>query len=237
MHFLYNRMKGKEMNNYTKNNTIYQTLEYIQPQTAPKKGFHPFYIFPILYVVSVYMMPFWAQFEAEQLSFFTYLIFLPLLFGVSNIIVSVKFCKPENRRILLNACVLVKYSLIPFFLVGGCIVLFFLFLSLIPVPFMIFVGPSLALMCSMIGWLILAFEAPYTISYLCASAKENTRPKATVVVHSILQFFFTVDVIDVMVLTLRERRWVKLTVGVILLLVIAVIALVALIGSGIAHEL
>lgn len=228
----------------TRNNNMFQTEKNIQqqsqslnePQMKTQNGFHPFYIFPLLYVVSVYLMPVWLHFQ-EDCSVLFYLFFLPLLFGIINIIVSIRFCKSENRIILLNATVLTKYALIPFFLAGGCIVLLCLCLSLIPVPFMIFVGPTAAGFCCVIGWLILAFEAPFSISYLCASAKANVRPKAVVVVHSILQFFFTMDVIDVMVLTFREQRWVKLTIGVILLLMLTGIALIAWIGIGIIQAL
>lgn len=232
------------MNNYIENNnfskptfpTQQQSPLFTEHQTEDNNGLHPFYIFPFLYVVSIYFFPFLLQFKADN-SILSYLLFLPLVFGIVNIIVSVKFCKPENRMILLNSTVLMKYALIPFFLFGGCLVVLCLCLSLIPVPFMIFLGPAATFLCLVIGWLILAFEAPYAISYLCASSKTNVWPKALIVIHSILQFFFTVDVIDVMVLTLREKKWIKLTIGIIVLLVLAVIALVVLFGVGLVKAL
>ena len=41
-----------------------------------------------------------------------------------------------------------------------------------------------------------------------------------VIIHSILQFFFVGNVIDLMALTLKERKWRKLTITIIILLAI-----------------
>lgn len=178
---------------------------------------HPFIIFPLLYVVSVYLLPvFFVMMEESSLA--SYLVYLPLVFGVINIIVSITFCKPENRIILFHSTVLVKYTLIPFFIIGGMILTASFLISFIPVPFMIFIGPVVTVLGSVIGWLVLAFGAPYAIAYLRLSAKAGVRTKAAVVLHIILQFFFTLDVIDVMILTLKERRWQKLTLFLIILL-------------------
>ena len=81
--------------------------EYQLQYGSRRTGFHQFYIFPLLYVLSMYgalgPIPF----------------FVPLLFGVVNVIVSVTYCKPENRRILFNTVVIMKYALIPFYILGG----------------------------------------------------------------------------------------------------------------------
>ncbi|MFQ9514411.1 MAG: hypothetical protein ACLRZ9_01150 [Eubacterium sp.] len=188
---------------------------------------HLFYIFPLLYVLSVYLLPVFFSI-AEEDSIVSYMMYLPIVFGVLNIIVSVKFCKPENRNMMLNASVLVKYALIPFFIVGGFTLLAALFLAFIPVPFMIFLGPTIAAMGAAGGWLIVAFGSPYVIAYLRLSSKTNMKVKAIVIIHCILQFFFTLDVIDVMYLALKEGKWKKLTIFIIVLLVLAAILLFAL---------
>lgn len=191
-----------------------------------RKGFQSFYTFPILYVISVYLFPVFFLIGEED-SGVSCLVYLPVILGVVNIIVSVLFCKPENRMMMLNAAVLVKYSLIPFFIVGGLMVGASLLLSFIPVPFMIFAGPVIAGIASFIGWLAVAFGASYTISYLCLSFRAGMHSKSKVVVYSILQFFFTLDVIDVMILSRKEGKWKKLTVSIIILL--AVLAMLFLI--------
>ena len=198
------------MEAYTENNL----------QTAEKRnGFRSFYIFPILYVMSAYLLPVFFLIGEED-SGVSCLVYLPVILGVVNIIVSILFCKPENRMMMLNAAVLVKYSLIPFFIVGGFMVCASLLLSFIPVPFMIFAGPMMAGIASFIGWLIVAFGAPYVISYLRLSSGAGMHSKSMVVIHSILQFFFTLDVIDVMILSRKEGKWKKLTVFIIILLAV-----------------
>lgn len=187
------------------------------------KGLHPFYIFPLLYVLSIYLMPAYLSIQIEGIDL-ACLIFLPFVFGILNIIAAVKFCKPENRNIMLNATVLVKYALIPFFALGGIAITIFLLLSFIPVPFMIFAGPMVFLLGIIYGWFVLAFEAPYTISYVRLSSEANTLSKAMMVVHVILQFFFFVDVVDVMFLALKARKWKKLTITLIVVCVILALA-------------
>lgn len=205
-------------------------------QCEQREGFHSFYIFPILYVVSVYCSPILAGLE-QLVPAAAYFIFLPFVFGGLNIVAAVNYCKPENRIMMLNAAVLVKYALIPFYIFGGFLIIIGALMTFIPVPFMIFVGPMLAVLGTAFGWLILAFGSPYTIAYLRLSSKTKIRPAVMAVLHSVLQFFFTLDVIDVMILTLKERKWKKLTIGIIVLLTTAIILLFVWIVVKIAGSL
>lgn len=210
------------MNEYT--TPEINTISQPEGQTFEHaRGFHPFYIFPLLYVLSIYLMPAYLSIQIEGVDL-TCLGFLPFAFGILNIIAAVKFCKPENRNIMLNAAVLVKYTMIPFFALGGIAITLFLLLSFIPVPFMIFAGPMFFIFGIIYGWFILAFESPYTISYLRLSSESNALSKAIAVVHGILQFFFFADVVDVMFLTLRARKWKKLTITLIVICVISALA-------------
>lgn len=200
-----------------------------------RKGFHPFYIAPLLYIVSVYLFAFMLM-QGTDLPFFNS-IYVPLVSGVLNIIVSVVFCKPQNRMMMLNAAVLVKFALIPFFVVGGILVFMSFVLSFIPVPFMIFVGPLLGAMGLIVGWAVLAFGSPYVISYLHLSSKAGIRPSGMVALHGIAQFFFTLDVIDVMILAWRERKWRKFIVCMIILTILLIVALIFLLMLGIVGML
>jgi len=49
------------------------------------------------------------------------------------------------------------------------------------------------------------------------------------VLHIILQFFFTLDVIDVICLSFKARRNVKMSVAVIVLMSVSVILIIALV--------
>ncbi len=200
------------------------------------KKLHMFYLFPVLYVASVYLFPVFFILS-EKLPFFSYFAYAPLVFGIINIIASVKFCKPECLHIMLNSAVLVKYILIPFFLIGGFIVAVFLLSSIIPVPFMIFFGPFMAFIICLIGWVVLAFSAPYTISYLRLSQKAGTRPVFLAVIHALLQFFFFLDVFDVMYLTLKEGKWKKLTITLLSLMAITLIGFFIFVFSAIVRTI
>lgn len=199
-------------------------------QEEQKKGFRPFYIFPLLYVISIYIYLFSVVEDIGVAQSFAG--YLPIVFGIVNIVVSILYCKPQNRILMLNAAVFVKFALIPFFIVGGLAVFMSFFLSFIPVPFMIFVGPMLGLMGIFVGWVILVLESPYVISYLRLSSKAKLRSKGMVILHSILQFFFTVDVFDVMVLAIREGKWKKLILCLCILAVLLVVFLFLFIATG-----
>lgn len=205
-------------------------------QLEQRKGFQPFYICPLLYIASFYLIPVVYSIVQEG-SGASCILCLPIVFGVLNIIVSVKFCKEENRIMLLNAAVLVKYAMIPFFIIGGLIVAVSFMMAFMPVPFMIFLGPMAAAMEVVAGWLILAFASPYTICYLYLDSKVNIRSRFMTAIHIILQFSFTLDVIDVMYLTLKEHKWKKLTIFFIILLAIGAILLLLLIILGIVRLL
>lgn len=201
-------------------------------QGVRSKGLYLFYLFPLFYVMSVYLIPVFAAGlkKGDMLSF---LVYLPVLLGVVNIIVCIRFCKPGNRIMLLNGAVFIKYALIPFYIVGGLALMITFLMSFIPVPFMIFLFLPVSAIGAVAGWLILALGAPYTISYLRLSVKEGTCPKRMAVICGILQFFFTVDVIAVMVLAWREHKWRKLSIAIIVMLAAAMVILLILCLFGI----
>ncbi|MCM1180345.1 MAG: hypothetical protein NC347_08830 [Clostridium sp.] len=213
------------------NNELQEPITQVENQ---KKGFHHICAAALMYVLSIYLVPiivsaFLTLVDKDMIVYSLFLI--PVILGIVNIIVSVKCCKPGNRIMLLNAAVLVKYSLIPFFIFNGFASALFLLLTFSPVPFMIFVAPGASVMLWIVGWFVMALGMPYTISYLCVSAREKLRSKGMVIIHSLTQFFFVVDVIDVMVLTMKEHKWKKLTITVMILLAILTLLLLVLLVS------
>lgn len=212
------------------NNNINNELQQpIVQTTNQKKRFHYIYVISLMYVLSLYLVPVIASIlMSMDINIGGYIFFIPIIIGIANFVVSIKNCSPGNRIILLNAAVLTKYALIPFFIINQCLIVIFLLFTFIPVPFMIFMGPMGSLFLLVVGWFVMVLGTPYTISYLCISAKEKLRPKGMAIIHSLLQFFFVVDVIDVMVLTLKERKWIKLTITIIILLAILVLLMLIL---------
>lgn len=219
-----------EIDNKTDNNLQRPVVQI----TNPNKGFHYIYALSLIYVLSIYLVPVIISILISMDKDVAYSLFLiPIIIGIANFIISIKCCKPGNRIVLLNAAVLIKYALIPFFIINGFASVVFALSTFIPVPFMIFVAPIASLGVAVAGWFVLVLGAPYPISYLCVSAKEKLRSKGMVIIYSLLQFFFVFDVIAVMVMTLKERKWKKLTITIIILLIILILLTIILLGLGI----
>lgn len=86
------------------------------------------------------------------------------------------------------------------------------------------------------GYGILLGAAPYAIAYLIKSCKDGIHPKWLAVLAGICQFFFSFDVLAMMVLTLKERHRVKTTIAVfcamcLALLLIVLYVVMTLIGA------
>lgn len=199
-----------------------------------RTGFRPLYTVPILYLVSLYACPILIMaFDLEIVNYDTgdssglLLLQIPVCLAIANIVAAAVGRRNESRAFLLNSAVLLKYGLIPFYLVGGLLVALAALSSLIPVPFMIFVGPTIAMSFSFIGWLLMLSGSAYSLAYLKASRRAGALPATLATLSTVLQFFFVADVIDVMVLTWREGRWRKATVAVAIVIGLVALALLA----------
>lgn len=193
------------------------------------KKLNKFYIFPVLYVLSVYLM-FAGLIKGTENPLACLLVLAPFIFGILNIIMCAKCCRSEYRYIMLSSAVIVKYCLIPFFIVGGFLIAgSFISGILFPLPPMFIVGTLIAFLLCIAGWLVLAFGSPYTISYVVLSKKAGSTTGGMAALHIILQFFFTMDVIDVICLSFKAHRNIKSAIAVIILFIVAIIAIIALI--------
>lgn len=198
-----------------------------------KGGFHPIYALAVLYVISVYSFPFLFFSANDKLAAATYEgevapqywpFLVPVIFGIANVVVVNLVKNRLHRLYFLNCALLIKYSLIPFYLVGGLCIVIALLLIFTPVVIMVFVGPAVAVSFSVIGWLALAFGSPYSLTYIIKSARAGVHGKVLSAIAAVLQFVFTADVISIMVLSIKEGRGRKLVAAVMLLLVVAMIA-------------
>lgn len=207
----------------------------IAAPATDKKYNKIYYIFPILYILMVYVMWFGILFNTvipvKNMNFdSTYAFIIMAFLCLTNIIVPIIFAKRVDRTVLLNGAMIVKCGLIPFYIMGGCLILTVLMLSFIPVPMMIFLAPGLAFMLGVIGWLILAFSSPYSIAYFVMAAKQKKCQTYVAVIVSILQFIFTLDVVSLFCMSLMERKWVKLIIAIAVILFVALAAIVILIA-------
>lgn len=194
------------------------------------------YIFPTLYVLVIYVIWFGILFTTtilkESLNFdASYALIILAVLCLANIIVPIIFAKRIDRTALLNGAMIVKCGLIPFYIMGGGLILMVLMLSFIPLPFMIFLAPGMAFMLGVIGWLILAFSAPYSIAYFVMAAKQKKCQTYVAVIVSILQFIFALDVVSLFCMSLMERKWMKLIISLAVILFAALAVIVILITA------
>ena len=189
-----------------------------------QKGFRPIYLLAIAYVIVIYtILVSFIVLDGDEIRIGV--LWLPILAGLLNLILVTIFRKRISREELLNCAIIVKYCLIPFYMLGGLGVLGVFILSVIPVPFMIFMGLAAVLML-VYGWIVIICSAPFSIAYIAASYKEGRHNKILLVIAGIMQFFFTVDVISIMFLAIKENKWVKTSIAVIVLFIVCIVGLI-----------
>ncbi|MGN0155797.1 MAG: hypothetical protein ACI39N_00980 [Lachnospiraceae bacterium] len=193
-----------------------------------EKGFLPIYILAACYVASVYLfpvIPYWGSKinTNKGYDFGGWLLVLPLILDIISLIVVIFGKNLIGRTRFLNCAILIKYSLIPLFMIGGFCVVAALLLTFTPVVIMIFAGPMMAVTLSVLGWIVMLGSVSYSLAYIIKSYKQGIHGKAISVIAGIFQFFFAVDVISIMVLSLKEKKCVKVTIAIIVLLILAVL--------------
>ncbi len=176
------------------------------------------YVVPVIYVLGMYMMPvlFWLicnMQEATESFDAGWIMVMPIVLGLINLAVVLILGKRISRVQLLICTRIIKYALIPFYVIGGFCIIVALLLMLTPVVVMIFVGPTVAIVLSVIGWLGLLGAAPFSIAYIVRACSERVQGKVLSVFAGIFQFFFTMDVIFVIVLAVKDRSFVKAQKG------------------------
>ena len=184
------------------------------------------YILPVLYVVVSYTFFLLVGFFDNAIKLQILSILLPFIMGIVNLIVVLTVGRKWSRKTLLNCTLIIKYGLIPFYLIGGSITAYVTLMALFPLPLMALFGLVSAVLL-IFGYGILLGSAPYAIAYLVKSCKDGVHPIWLAVLGGICQFFFSFDVLAMMVLTLKERHRVKTTVAVICAMCLAVLLITA----------
>lgn len=130
---------------------------------------------------------------------------LPLILGTVNLI-AVLICRKLDRSCFLNCTLIIKYLLLPFYLFGGlCVVLAWLILF-IPVPGVNFLGPIIGTTLAVMGYAGLIGAAPFSLTYIVRAGQDKTHPVWLCVLSGCSQFVFTLDVISIMILSLKEGK-------------------------------
>ncbi len=152
-------------------------------------------------------------------------ILLPFILGLVNLIVVLTVGRKWSSRTLLNCTLIIKYGLITFYLIGGCLVIAVTVLAIFPLSFMALFSIIMILFL-VVGYGVLSGSAPYAIAYLVKVCKEGTCSKGVEFLSGICQFFFLFDVVAMIVLTLKERHLVKTTIFVYVAMKICILPVV-----------
>ena len=142
------------------------------------------YVVPVIYVLGMYMMPvlFWIicnMQEATDSFDAGWIMVMPIVLGLINLAVVLILGKRISRVQLLICTRIIKYALIPFYVVGGFCIVVALLLMFTPVVIMIFVGPTVAIVLSVIGWLGLLGATPFSIAYIVRACSEGVQGDKT----------------------------------------------------------
>lgn len=183
-----------------------------------RKGCRWIYIMPVLYVLSAYLLPVillgvgkGIDTDAKSAGYSLCFWGLPILVGILNLIVVLTVGRRATRIQLLNCARIVKYGLTPFFVLGGICIALCILLMFTPVVIMIFVGPVAAFMLSVIGWIVLACGAPYSMAYIVRAYKEKVHGGVLSTFAGIFQFFFVMDVIFLIIQACKDRRYRRIS--------------------------
>jgi len=91
---------------------------------------------------------------------------------------------------------------------------------------MVFVAPVIAIAFTVYGWSVIVAVAPFSVAYMLKAKKEGALPGIIAKLAIVTQFFFAFDVVVVMLLAiLRERKWVKLTVFLLSMLILCALGI------------
>lgn len=152
--------------------------------------------------------------------------FLPVTLLVINLIIVIINFKRLDRTVFLGVAVLIKYILIPLYIVGAVFMALCFLLVFSPVVIMVFVAPVVAIVFTGYGWSVIVAVAPYSVAYLLKARKEGALPAILTKIGIVTQFLFCIDVVTVMILAiLRERKWVKLTIALLSLFILCALGI------------
>lgn len=182
-------------------------------------------ILAVLYTVLVYAAPalFYAAviFLPDFLKGLAYVIlFLPVALAVINVICIKKNFNSLSRDVLLRGALIVKYVLIPFYIVGGINVALFALMMFTPVVFMVFLSPVIIGVLCFFGWIYLVGGTVFSLAYIIKAKKEKAHGTVLSVIGGIMQFFFAMDVISLMILSIKDKKYIPVTITLILVTVI-----------------
>ena len=205
------------------------------------KRFHSIYIMSIVYVLLTYLYPVlfvWLWYTnpdstgiftlSYEMNFRNIATFLPLLipnilFWINLIVVIRNRKAPSDAFYTMN--VIIKYGLIPFYLIGGSVIALLIMLIFSPVIIMVFFTPPAATMLSFIGYLSLVGALPVGITAIIKGCKDKYIHPALGVLYGLAQFVFGFDVISSMAMSINFKK--HRVLSLVLFILLALFTLIA----------
>ena len=187
-------------------------------------------ILSIVYVVLAYISPLVGLrligSDAEKISSMAFCaLVLPFLAGIVNA-VYIRINRQKISRVTLLRCaIIIKYLMIPMYIIGGLLIAVFILLTCTPVVIMIFVGPFMIAVLSAYGYLTMLGGNAFSVAYIRKAREEGVHGRIVSTAGMIFQFFFSLDVISIAVLSLKERKYIPATIAVIAILLMGMIGI------------
>lgn len=163
-------------------------------------------ILAILYVLVSYLSPFiwlglFSQEDAEWIDFV--ILAIPFFLGIFNAVyIKINFEK-ISRSTLLRSAILIKYLLIPMYIVGGFMIIVSLVFMVLP---FLFIGVFFAFLLSVYGYATMLGGDAFSLAYIKKARLKGVHSTLLSRIGMILQFFFSLDVISLAVLSLKEKN-------------------------------
>ncbi len=186
------------------------------PTNALPKHAWAWWIIPIAYVVAtnaclivpLFILPGISEANPDASGALTSGIFLLLsgcwVASLAQCIVMHVRRVPQRREFSRRAMLLMKLGLLPFFCMGGVLILLLALVSFHPILIMIGVmGIPLMLVT---GWFAMLAGSVWAIAYAEGLHQDRTISTAECVIHTIAQLFFFLDAIDAIVLFVRGKK-------------------------------
>lgn len=193
---------------------------------SKSRKFHPIYLFSILYALFCCSFPVLILEVKTDSS-----LFMPVMYGalpafaVIETAVLLILRKKLPVQTVFTAAIIIKYALIPFYIILGNILSFFML-----VPMMM----GMVIIVPITGWIMLVCAAPFGVTVFNRLRREHPEKKKLCIAGMVCQFFFCADVISLMAASFKMKYRRKATVAAVIaaLMIIGIIA--ALIIFGIA---
>ncbi len=129
------------------------------------------YFIPVLYLIVSYGLFFLPS--GNSFDFKLMVIGIPCVMGIINLVIVLTIGRKWPRKVLLNCALLIKYALIPFYLISGCLTGYFIATIFIPLLLIRILLGIVSVTLLIYLYMVLLGAVPYSMAYIIRSYKEG----------------------------------------------------------------